>query len=76
MRSIYIGQLVRPAAALLIVCMHVHLGGVAMVCDYPHPAMAKVVKFYNQNNIMDIIKQKPFQVFHANISRFIHSKNK
>ena len=39
MHSIYIEQLLRPAAAPLIVCMHVCLGGVAMVCDYPHPAI-------------------------------------
>ena len=38
MHSIYIGQLLRPAAAPLIVCMYVHLGGVAIMCDYPHPA--------------------------------------
>ena len=38
MRSIYIGQLLRSAAAPFIVRMHVRLGGVAMACDYPHPA--------------------------------------
>ena len=36
-RSIYIGQLLGPAAAPLIVRMRAHLGSVAMVCDYPHP---------------------------------------
>ena len=39
MHSIYVGQLLRPAAAPLIICMRVRLGGVAMVCDYPHPAV-------------------------------------
>ena len=38
MRSIYIGQLVWPAAAPLIMCMHVHLGGVAIIYYYLHPA--------------------------------------
>ena len=38
MRSIYIGQLLGPAAAPLIMRMHTRLGGVAMVCNYPHPA--------------------------------------
>ena len=37
--SNYIGQLLRPAAAPLIVHMCIHLGGVAMVCDYLHPAL-------------------------------------
>ena len=39
MHSIYIGQLLRPAAAPLIMCMHIRLGGVAIICDYPHPAI-------------------------------------
>ena len=39
MHSIYIGQLFWPAAAPLIVCMRVLLGGVAIVYDYPHPAI-------------------------------------
>ena len=39
MHSIYIGQLLRPAATPLTVRMCVCLGGVAMVCDYPHPAV-------------------------------------
>ena len=39
MHSIYIGQLLRPTGAPLIVCMSIHLGGVAMVCNYPHPAI-------------------------------------
>ena len=39
MHSIYIGQLLRPAAAPLIMCMHVCLGGVAIMCDYLHPAL-------------------------------------
>ena len=47
MRSIYIGQLLRPAAAPLIVCMHVCLGGVVMVCDYPHPAWGGLFKMEN-----------------------------
>ena len=38
MHSIYIGQLLRSAAAPLIMCMHARLGGVAIMCDYPHPA--------------------------------------
>ena len=36
--SIYIQLQVWPAAAPLIVCMHAQLGGVAIMCDYPHPA--------------------------------------
>ena len=40
MRSIYIQLRLGLAAAPLIVCMHVRLGGVAIVCDYPHPALA------------------------------------
>ena len=38
MHSIYIGQLVRPAAAPLIVCMCVHLGGLVIINYYPQPA--------------------------------------
>ena len=38
MRSIYIGQLVWSAAAPFIIRMRVHLGGVAIVYYYPHPA--------------------------------------
>ena len=41
MHSIYIGQLLWPAAAPLIVHMCVLLGGVAIVYDYPHPAKIK-----------------------------------
>ena len=47
MHSIYIGQLLRPAAAPLIVCMRVCLGGVAMVCDYPHLAWGGLFKMEN-----------------------------
>ena len=39
MHSIYIGQLMRPAAAPLIVHMAICLGGVVIVCDYLHPAI-------------------------------------
>ena len=39
MHSTYIGQLLRPAAVPLIVHMHVLLGGVAIIYDYPHPAL-------------------------------------
>ena len=38
MHSIYIGQLLRPAAAPLIMCIRTRLGAVAIMCDYPHPA--------------------------------------
>ena len=38
MHSIYIQLQVGPAAAPLIVRMRVRLGGLAIVCDYPHPA--------------------------------------
>ena len=41
MHSIYIGQLVRPAAAPLIVRIRVRLGGVAIIYYYPHPAINK-----------------------------------
>ena len=39
MRSIYIQLQLGPAAAPLIVRMRTPLGGVAIVCDYPHPAI-------------------------------------
>ena len=39
MRSIYIRLRLGPAAAPLIVRMRTRLGGVAIVCDYPHPAI-------------------------------------
>ena len=39
MRSIYIGQLVRPAAVPLTVRMRICLQGVAIVYYYPHPAI-------------------------------------
>ena len=42
MRSIYIGQLVQPAAAPLIMHMRIHLGGVAIVYYCPHPAQEAV----------------------------------
>ena len=38
MYSIYIRLRLGPAAAPLIVHICICLGGVAMVCDYPHPA--------------------------------------
>ena len=38
MRSIYIQLWLGPAAAPLIMCMHTQLRGVAIMCDYPHPA--------------------------------------
>ena len=42
MRSIYIGQLVQPAAAPHIVHMHICLGGVAIIYYYPYPALSTV----------------------------------
>ena len=39
MHSIYIQLWLGIAATPLIVHMHVRLGGVAIVCDYPHPAI-------------------------------------
>ena len=39
MRSSYIQLRLGPAAAPLIMHMPVCLGGVAIVCDYPHPAL-------------------------------------
>ena len=39
MHSTYIGQLMQPAAASLIVRMCIHLGGVAIVYAYLHHAM-------------------------------------
>ena len=30
----------RACAAPFIMCMRVRLGGVAIVCDYPHPAVS------------------------------------
>ena len=44
MCSIYIGQLLRPAAPL-IMGMHVRLGGVVIMCEYPHPAVKRITKF-------------------------------
>ena len=41
MHSIYIGQLLRPAAAPLIMRMCAHLGGVAIMFDYLHPAIQR-----------------------------------
>ena len=38
MRYIYIGQLVQPAAAPLIMHMRIHLGGVAIIYYCLHPA--------------------------------------
>ena len=38
MHSIYIRLRLGPAAAPLIVRMRTRLRGVAIVCDYPHPA--------------------------------------
>ena len=45
MRSIYIGQIVRPAAAPLIVHMHACLRGVAIIYYYPHPAVLFTIAF-------------------------------
>ena len=46
MHSIYIGQLLRPAAVPLIVRMRILLGGVAIVYEYPHLAMVHVVEYF------------------------------
>ena len=45
MHSIYIGQLMRPAAALLIMHMGARLGGVAIICDYLHPVWGDYLKW-------------------------------
>ena len=59
MRSIYIGQLLRPAAVPLIVHMRVILGGVAMVCDYPHPTIQICNLFQmNSSNLPNSINPK------------------
>ena len=50
MHSIYIGQLVRPAPAPLIVCMRIHLGGVAIIYYYPHPAWGGL--FETENSLL------------------------
>ena len=50
MHSIYIGQLVWLVAAPLIVCMHLHLGGVAIVYYYPHPAWGGL--FETENGLL------------------------
>ena len=39
MHSICVGRLLRPAAAPLVVHICVCLGGVAIMCDYLHPAL-------------------------------------
>ena len=46
MHSTYIGQLLRPVAAPLNVHMRVRLGGVAMICDYQHPAIVFSYNFF------------------------------
>ena len=43
MRSIYIQLWLGPAAAPLIVHMRTQLRGVAIVCDYPHPAWGGLI---------------------------------
>ena len=43
MRSIYIWLQLGPAAAPLIAHMCTQLGGVAIVCDYPHPAWGGLI---------------------------------
>ena len=50
MCSIYIGQLLQPAAAPLIVHMRVLLGGVAIIYDYPHPAWGGL--FETENSLL------------------------
>ena len=47
MHSIYIGQQLRPAAAPLIVCICIHLGGVASAYYYLHPAWGGLFKTEN-----------------------------
>ena len=47
MCSIYIRQLVQPAAAPLIMRMCVHLGGVAIIYYYPHPASGDLFEMEN-----------------------------
>ena len=54
MRSIYIWLQLGPAAAPLIMCMHTRSGGVAIVCDYPHPAIMpsyKVLYLLNHTKV-------------------------
>ena len=50
MRSIYIRQLVQPAAAPLIMRMRVHLGGVVIVYCYLHPAWGGL--FETENGLL------------------------
>ena len=50
MRSIYIGQLVLPAASPLIMHMRVHLGGVAIIYYYLHPAWGGL--FETENGLL------------------------
>ena len=56
MHSIYIGQLVWPAVAPLILCMHIHLGGVSIVYYYLHPAWGAYLKrktvYYFMNHFL------------------------
>ena len=54
MRSIYIWLPLGPAAAPLIVHMRICLGGVAIVCDYPHPALVFSIKYYILVNGFDV----------------------
>ena len=41
MHSIYIWQLVQPVGALLVMCMHGYIGGVATVRVFPYPTILK-----------------------------------
>ena len=51
---IYIWLQLGPAAAPLIMCMRTQLGGVAIVCDYPHPAVSfKLQEIKIQDNQID-----------------------
>ena len=73
MCSIYIGQLVQPAASPLIMCMHVCLGGVAIIYYYPHPAvvtawsLTQAVAGSNPFTIMTNILVTDFSEFNENI---------
>ena len=76
MRAIYIGQLLRPAAAPLTMCMRVHLGGVAMVCDYPHPTISsidpiitveKISQYTNHSNYVIILQKNCLNRGHDNV---------
>ena len=55
MHSIYIQLWLGPAAAPLIVRMCALQGGVAIMCNYPHPAIIRVFRDESQMAMMQSV---------------------